>query len=102
MKIRDKIITTMDQLEAMQEDRGNWNQEEMLQAAVELMALDSDMQSSGADTSSASPPDSDSDCDRPLVRRPYAQEKYRFRSTTKRFNALSFEEKCFHFKEYLR
>ena len=62
----------MDQLEAMQEDRDNWNQEEMLEAAVGLINLDSDLQSSG--TSSASPPDSDSDCDRCLVARPFAQE----------------------------
>ena len=51
----------MDQPEAMQEDRDNWNQEEMLEAAVGLINLDSDLQSSG--TSSASPLDSDSDCD---------------------------------------
>ena len=82
----------------MQEDRDNWNQEEMLEAAVGLINLDSDLQSSG--TSSASP--SDSDCDRHLVARPFAQEKYRYRSATKRFNALKFEEQCFHFKEYLR
>ena len=31
-----------------------------------------------------------------------AQEKYKFRSATKRFNACKFEEQCFHFKEYLR
>ena len=81
----------MDQPEAMQEDRDNWNQEEMLQAVVGLINLDSDLQSSG--TSSASPPDSDSDCDgvRHLVARPFAQEKYRYRSATKRFNALKFE-----------
>ena len=74
----------------------------MLEAAVALINLDSDLQSSG--TSSASPPDSDSDCDddRHLVARPFAQEKYRYRSATKRFNALKFEEQCFHFKEYLR
>ena len=92
----------MDQPEAMQEDRDNWNQEEMLGAAVGLINLDGDLQSSG--TSSASPPDSDSDCDgaRCLVARPLAQEKYRYRSATKRFNALKFEEQCFHFKEYLR
>ena len=51
----------MDQLEAMQEDGDNWNQEEMLQAAVGLIALDSDLQSSGTSTST-SPPESDSDC----------------------------------------
>ena len=92
----------MDQPEAMQEDRDNWNQEEMLEAAVGLINLDSDLQSSG--TSSASPPDSDSDCDgaRHLVARPFAQEKYRYRSATKRFNVLKFEEQCFHFMEYLR
>ena len=44
----------MDQPEAMQEDRDNWNQEEMLETAVGLINLDSDLQSSG--TSSASPP----------------------------------------------
>ena len=96
----------MDQLEAMQEDRDrdNWNEEEMLEAAVGLINLDSDLQSSGNSTSSASPPDSDSDCDGAgcLVARPFAQEKYRYRSATKRFNALKFEEQCFHFKEYLR
>ena len=92
----------MDQPEAMQEDRDNWKQEEMLEAAVGLINLDSDLQSSG--TSSASPLDSDSDCDgaRRLVARPFAQEKYRHRSATKRFNALKFEEQCFHFKGYLR
>ena len=92
----------MDQPGAMQEDRDNWNQEEMLEAAVGLINLDSDLQSSG--TNSASPPDSDSDCDgdRRLVARPFAQKKYRYRSATKRFNALKFEEQCFHFKEYLR
>ena len=65
----------MDQPEAMQEDRDNWNQEEMLEAAVGLINLDSDLRSSG--TSSASPPDSDSDCDgdRYLVARPFAHEK---------------------------
>ena len=41
----------MDQPEAMQEDGDNWNQEEMLQAAVGLIELDSDLQSSGASTS---------------------------------------------------
>ena len=82
----------MDQLEAMQEDRGNWNQEEMLEAAVGPINLDSDLQSSG--TSSASPPDSDCDCDgdRRLVARPFAQEKYRYRSATNRCNALKFED----------
>ena len=50
----------MDQPETMQEDRDNWNQKEMLQAAVELTDQDSDLQSSGTSTSSsASPPDSD-------------------------------------------
>ena len=104
MKIKENIITTMDQLEAMQENGDNWNQEEMLQAAIGLIDLDSDLQSSGNSTSSASPPDSDSDCDsdRRLVSRPIAQEKYRFRSATKRFNALKFEEQCFYFKEHLR
>ena len=29
-------------------------------------------------------------------------KKSRFRSATKRFNALKFGEQCFHFKEYLR
>ena len=41
MKIRDKFIT-MDQPEAMQED-DNWNNEEMLDAAVQLINLDSDL-----------------------------------------------------------
>ena len=100
MKIKDKIIITMDQLEAMQEDGDNWNQEEMVDAVIGL-ALDSDLHSSGASTSS-SPPDSDSDCDKPLVSRPLDPEKYRYRSATKRFNALKFEEQCLHFKEYLR
>ena len=101
MKIKENIITTMDQLEAMQENGDNWNQEEMLQAAIGLIDLDSDLQSSGNSTSSASPSDSDSDCDsdRRLVSRPIVQEKYRFRSATKRFNTL---KQCFHFKEYLR
>ena len=89
----------MDQPEAMQEDGDNWNQEEMVDAAVGLIALDSDLQSSGASKSS-SPPDSDSD--KPLVSRPLDPEKYRYRSATKRFNALKFEEQFFHFKEYLR
>ena len=31
MKIKEKIITTMDQPEALQEDRDNWNNEEMLE-----------------------------------------------------------------------
>ena len=94
----------MHQPEAMQEDRDNWNNEEMLEAAVQLINLDSDLQSSGTSSTSTSPPESDSDCDnaRGLVSRPIAQEKYRFRSATKRFNALKFEEQCFHFKEYLR
>ena len=46
----------------MQEDRDNWNQEEMLQAAVGLIELDSDLQSNGNSTST-SPSESDSDCD---------------------------------------
>ena len=58
MKIKEKVITTMDQLEAMQEDGDNWNQEEMLQAAVGLIGLDSDLQSSGNSTST-SPPEND-------------------------------------------
>ena len=101
MKVKQKIITTMDQPEAMQEDADNWNQEEMLQAAVGLIELDSDLQSSGTSTST-SPPESDSENASRLVSRPIAQEKYRFRSATKRFNALMFEEQCFNFKEYLR
>ena len=101
MKIKDKLILTMDQPEAMQEDGDNWNQEEMVEAAVGLIALDSDLQSSGASTS-ASHPDSDCDSDRPLVSRPLDLEKYRYRCATKRFNALKFEDQCFHFKEYLR
>ena len=94
----------MDQPEAMQENGDHWNQEEMLQAAIGLIDLDSHLQSSGNSTSSASPPDSDSDCDSNgrLVSRHIAQEKYRFRSATKRVNALKFEDQCFHFKEYLR
>ena len=42
MKIKENIITTMDQLEVMQENGDNWNQEEMLQAAIGLIGLDSD------------------------------------------------------------
>ena len=100
MKIKDKFITTMIQLKAMQED-DNWNNGERLDAAVQLINLDSDLQSSGTSTST-SLAESDSDCEyaRGLVSRPFAQEKYRFSSTTKRFNALKFEEQCFHFKEY--
>ena len=66
----------MDQLGVMQEDGDNWNQEEMLQAAVGLIELDSDLQS--GNSTSTSPPESDSDCDnaRGLVSRPIAQEKY--------------------------
>ena len=63
MKIKENIITTMDQPEAMQENGDNWNQEEMLQAAIGLIDLDSELQSSGNSTSSVSPPDNDSDCD---------------------------------------
>ena len=68
-----------------------------------LSNLDSDLQSSGTSTST-SPPESDSDCEnaRGLVLRPFAKEKYRFRSPAKRFNALKFEEQCFHFNEYSR
>ena len=75
----------------------------MLDAAVQLINMDSDLQSSGTSTST-SPPESDTDCENPrgLVSRPFAKENYRLRSTTKRFNALKFEEQCFHFKEYLR
>ena len=103
MKIKENIITTMDQPEAMQEDGDNWNQEEMLQAAVGIIELDSDLQSSGTSTST-SPLESASDCEnaRGLVSRSIAQEKYKLRSATKRFNALKFEEQCFHFKEYSR
>ena len=53
----------------------------MVDAAIGLIALDSDLQSSGAGTSS-SPPDSDNDCDKPLVSRPLDPEKYRYRSAT--------------------
>ena len=52
MKINDKFITTMDQQEAMQED-DNWNNEEMLNTAVQLINLDSDLQSSGTSTSTS-------------------------------------------------
>ena len=34
----------MGQLEAMQEDGDNWNQEEMVDAAIGLIALDSDLE----------------------------------------------------------
>ena len=62
-KIKEKIITTMGQPEPepeelffqMQEDGDNWNQEEMLQAAVGLIELDNDLQSSGNSTSTLSP-----------------------------------------------
>ena len=85
MKIKDEIITIMDQPEAMQEDKNkdNWNQEEMTEAAVEMINLDSDLKSSGASTN-VSPPDSDSDSDsdRPLESRPLDLEKYRHRSAT--------------------
>ena len=74
----------------------------MVDAAIGLIALDSDLQSSGASTSTSTPPDSNSESDRPLSARPLDPEKYRYRSATKRFNALKFEEQCFHFKEYLR
>ena len=50
MKIKENIITTLDQPEAVQENGDNWNQEEMLQAAVGLIDLDSDLQSSGNST----------------------------------------------------
>ena len=43
----------MDQPEAMQEDGDNWNQEEMVDASIGFIALDSDLQSSGASTSSS-------------------------------------------------
>ena len=89
----------MDEMEAMQEDGDNWNQEEMVDATTGAIALDRDLQSSGAGTSS-SPPDSESH--RPLSARLLDPEKYRYRSATKRFIALKFEEQCFHFKEYLR
>ena len=91
----------MDQPGAMQEDGDNWNQEEMVDAAIGLVVLDSDLQSSGTSTSS-SPPDSDSDCNKLLLSRPLDPEKYRYRSATKRFIALKFKEQCLHFKEYLR
>ena len=45
MKIKDKFITAMDQLKAMQGD-DNWNNEKMLDAAVQLVNLDSHLQSS--------------------------------------------------------
>ena len=47
----------MDQPEAMQED-DNWNNEEMLDTAVQLINLGSDLQSSGTSTNT-SPPESD-------------------------------------------
>ena len=59
MKIKDKFIVTMDQPEAMQED-DNWNNEEMVDTAVQLINLEIDLQSSGTNTST-SPPESDSD-----------------------------------------
>ena len=45
----------MDEPEAMQEDGDNWNQEEMVDAGIGLTALNSDLQSSGASTSSSPP-----------------------------------------------
>ena len=62
----------MDQPEAMQE-HDNWNNEEMLGAAVQLINLDSDLQSSGTSTST-SPLESDGDCEnaRGLVSRLFA------------------------------
>ena len=59
MKTKEKIITTMDQLEAMQEHRDNWNNEEMLEAAVQLINLDSDLQSRGTSSTSTSPPENE-------------------------------------------
>ena len=53
----------------------------MVDAAIGLIALDSDLQSSGACTSSSA---LDSDSDKPLVSRPLDPEKYRYRSATKR------------------
>ena len=88
MKIKENIITTMDQLEAMQEDGD--------------IELDSDLQSSGLVPVPLPLKATVTENARGLVSRPIAQEKYRFRSATKRFNALKFEEQCFHFKEYLR
>ena len=43
MEIKGKIIITMDQPEAMQEDGNNWNQEEMVDAAIGLIVLDSNI-----------------------------------------------------------
>ena len=43
MEIKDKITTTMDEPVAMQEDGDNWNQEEMVDAAIGLITLDSDL-----------------------------------------------------------
>ena len=102
MKIKEKIITTIDQPEAIQEDRDNWNNEEMLETAVQLINLDSDLQSSGTSSTSTSPPENDSDYDNARGMYQDLLHKYRFRSATKRFNALKFEEQCFHFKEYSR
>ena len=47
-----KIIAGRMEMEAMQEDAGNLNQKVMLEATVELISLDSDLQSSGNSTSS--------------------------------------------------
>ena len=55
MEFKDKIIITMDEPETMQEDGDNWNQEEMVDAPIGLIALDSDLQSIGASTSSSPP-----------------------------------------------
>ena len=39
MEIKDKIIITIDEPEAMQEDGDNWNQKERVDAAIGLIAL---------------------------------------------------------------
>ena len=41
MEIKDKIIITMDGLEATQGDGDNWNQEEMVDVAIGLIASSS-------------------------------------------------------------
>ena len=87
-------------LEAMQyvEEGG---EEDVLEAAMQVIRKDSDLQSSSGSSSSSSEgwyvPESAFIISRP---RP-AQRSYRYKFATKRFNTLPFAEKCFHFKEYL-
>ena len=93
----DKIITARIEPEAVQDDGGNWNNEQMLEAAVEFISLDSDLQSSGSSTHSSSSSDNEGSARSVLNVQglmPIAPQ-YRYRSATKRFTALLFAEKCF-------